>query len=386
MEGGLRKPMAVKEAIKKITEKNNGKDLDFILIFTIIVLLCVGLIALSSASSYTALIVQGDSSYYFIRQLAFAVVGAIAMFVISKIDYSIYEKYGYAIYAIALVAMLLVFVPRLGSEVKGARRWIDLGFISFQPSELMKPALAIGIATYISKNQDKMKSLLGYVVPALMVGVVCVVMYFQSHLSGAIIMVVIGAATIFTSGFKLKTRTIVIAAIVLVTAVSLFLFTSEYRMARVKAFLNPEEDITGSNWQPTQSLYAIGSGGLFGVGIGQSRQKYLWLPESQNDFVFSIWAEEFGFVGSLAVVLLFVLFIYRAVALILKSRDLFALMMATGIISMFAFQMIMNVAVVTKLIPTTGMPLPFFSYGGTSLLINLASVGIVLNVARQRRY
>lgn len=378
--------MAIKEAVKKITSQNQGKELDFIFVFSIIVLLCVGLIALSSASSYTALVTQGDSNYYFTRQLAFAVVGVIAMFVISKIDYTIYEKYGYVIYAVALAAMLLVFVPGLGSEVKGARRWIDLGFISFQPSELMKPALAIGIAAYISKNQDKMKTLAGYIVPALMIGVVCIVMYFQSHLSGAIIMVVIGAATIFTSGFKLKTRTIIIAVVVVVVAICLFLFTSEYRMERVKAFLNPEEDITGSNWQPTQSLYAIGSGGLFGTGIGQSRQKYLWLPESQNDFVFSIWAEEFGFIGSLAVVLLFVLFIYRAIVLILRSRDLFALMAATGIISMFAFQMVMNVAVVTKLIPTTGMPLPFFSYGGTSLLINLASVGIVLNITRQRRY
>ena len=378
--------MAVKEAIKKVTSTSNGKELDFVLVFTIVVLLCVGLIALSSASSYTALITRGDSNYYFIRQLAFAVVGVIAMFVISKIDYTFYEKYGYVIYIVALAAMLLVFVPGLGSEVKGARRWIDLGFISFQPSEFMKPALAIGIAAYISKNQEKMKSILGYAVPAIMIGIVCVIMYFQSHMSGAIIMIVIGAATIFTSGFKLKKRTIIIAAIVGLTAASLFLFTSDYRMKRVKALFNPEEDVTGINWQPTQSLYAIGSGGLFGMGIGQSRQKYLWLPESQNDFVFSIWAEEFGFVGSLIVVLLFVLFVYRALALVLKSRDLFALMMATGIISMFAFQMIMNVAVVTKLAPTTGMPLPFFSYGGTSLLINLASVGIVLNVSRQRRY
>lgn len=378
--------MAIKEAVKKVVEKNNGKDLDFILVFTIIVLLCVGLIALSSASSYTALIVQGDSNYYFIRQLAFAVGGVIVMFAISKIDYSIYEKYGYAIYAIALVAMLLVFVPGLGSTVKGARRWIDLGFISFQPSELMKPALAIGIASYISKNQSKMKSLLGYVVPILMIGAVCIVMYFQSHGSGALIMGVIGLSTILTSGFKLKARTVIIAIIVAAAVVCLVFLTSEYRLARITAFINPEDDITGSNWQPTQSLYAIGSGGLFGVGIGQSRQKYLWLPESQNDFVFSIWAEEFGFIGSLAVVLLFILFIYRAIALILKSRDLFSVMMATGIIAMFAFQIVVNIAVVTKLCPTTGMPLPFFSYGGTSLLINLASVGIVLNVTRQRRY
>jgi len=375
----------MKEVFKKFTTDGNNKELDFVLVFTLLILLCIGLIALSSASSYTALVTQNNSNYYFIRQLAFAVVGVIAMFVISKIDYKIYEKYAYVIYGIALLAMLLVFVPGLGSTVKGARRWLDLGFIGFQPSELMKPALAIAIAAYINKNQNKMKHITGYIVPVMMILVVCVVMYFQSHMSGAIIMIVIGAITIYTSGFKLKKRTIVIACIVAITAAALFLFTSDYRMERVKAFFNPEEDITGSNWQPTQSLYAIGSGGLFGTGMGQSRQKYLWLPESQNDFVFSIFAEEFGFVGSFIVILLFTLFISRAIALILKSKDLFGLMMATGIIAMFAFQMIMNVAVVTKLIPTTGMPLPFFSYGGTSLLINLASIGIVLNVTRQRR-
>ena len=375
----------MKEVFRKINTDRKNKELDFVLVFTLLILLCVGLIALSSASSYTALVTQNNSNYYFIRQLAFAVVGVVAMFFISQVDYKLYEKYGYIIYAIALIAMLLVFVPGLGSTVKGARRWLDLGFIGFQPSELMKPALAIAIASYISKNQSKMKHITGYIVPALMILIVCVVMYFQSHMSGAIIMIVIGAITIYTSGFKLKKRTIILACIIAVTAGALFLFTSDYRMERVKAFFNPDEDITGSNWQPTQSLYAIGSGGLFGTGIGQSRQKYLWLPESQNDFVFSIYAEEFGFVGSLIVILLFVLFIARSVALILKSKDLFGLMMATGIISMFAFQMIMNVAVVTKLIPTTGMPLPFFSYGGTSLLINLASIGIVLNVTRQRR-
>ncbi|MBR5228111.1 MAG: putative lipid II flippase FtsW [Clostridia bacterium] len=347
--------------------------------------MCIGLIALSSASSYTALISENNSNYYFIRQLAFAVIGVIAMFVISTIDYKLYEKFGYIIFFVALATMLMVFIPGLGSTVKGARRWIDLGFISFQPSELMKPALAIGIAAYISKKNIKPHNILGYIVPVCMILIVCVVMYFQSHMSGAIIMIVIGAVTIFTSGFKLKKRTVILICITVVLAAALFLFTSDYRMERVKAFFNPDLDITGSNWQPTQSLYAIGSGGLFGTGIGQSRQKYLWLPESQNDFVFSIYAEEFGFIGCTVVVALFMLFISRLVSLVLKTKDLFGLMISAGIISMFAFQIIMNIAVVTKLIPTTGMPLPFFSYGGTSLLINLASIGIVLNVTRQRR-
>lgn len=327
----------MKEVINKIYSKGISKDLDFVLVFTIIVLLCVGLIALSSASSYTALINEGNSNYYFIRQLVFAVIGIVAMFVISKIDYKVYEKFGYVIYAIALGFMLLVFVPKLGTNINGARRWLDLGFVSFQPSELMKPALAIAIATYINNNQNKLKSITGYIVPVALIILVCGVMYFQSHMSGAIIMVVIGAVTIFTSGFKLKKRTIIIAVIAAILAVVLFIFTSDYRIGRVKAFFNPTEDIRGGNWQPTQSLYAIGSGGLFGAGMGQSRQKYLWLPESQNDFVFSIWAEEFGFIGSLIVILLFVLFIARTISLILKTKDLFALMISAGIIRNVCF-------------------------------------------------
>ena len=168
--------------LKKLTSRKSEHELDFVLVFTLLLLLCVGLIALSSASSYTALVTQGDSNYYFIRQLVFAVIGVIVMFIISKIDYSFYEKYGYVIYGIALLLMLMVFVPGLGSTVKGATRWIDLGFISFQPSEFMKPALAIGIATYLSKNHDKAKNIKGYIIPALMIVAVCVIMYFQSHI------------------------------------------------------------------------------------------------------------------------------------------------------------------------------------------------------------
>lgn len=207
--------------MKKINTNGKNKELDFVLVFTLLILLCIGLIALSSASSYTALITQNNSNYYFIRQLAFAIVGVIAMFIISTVDYKLYEKYAYIIYGIALSLMLLVFVPGLGSTVKGARRWLDIGFVGFQPSELMKPALAIAIAAYINKNQDKMKKITGYIVPVLMIVVVCIVMYFQSHMSGAIIMIVIGAVTIYTSGFKLKKRTIIIACIVALTARSI---------------------------------------------------------------------------------------------------------------------------------------------------------------------
>ena len=374
------------EFLDKIGIRTSSNKVDYVFLFAIIILLSIGLLALSSASSYTALINQGSSNYYFVRQLVFAIVGVVVMLFISTIDCKSYEKYGYFIYAIALGVMLLVFVPGLGQSVNGAKRWLNLGILSFQPSELMKPALAIGIATYISKNITKMSNWKGYIVPVLMIAAVCIVMYFQSHLSGALIMVVIGVMVIVVSGVKLSRRLKMVLALIFVAAICIFIWApgGEYRLERIYGYLNSSEDTTGTNWQPLQSLYAIGSGGLFGVGLGQSRQKYLWLPESQNDFVFSIYAEEFGFVGCAVVVLLFTVFIYRAVLAETKTKDLFTMLVGVGITAMFAFQFIMNIAVVTKLIPTTGMPLPFFSYGGTSLMLNLVSVGILLNITRNK--
>ena len=281
--------------------------------------------------------------------------------------------------------MLMVFVPGIGSSAKGATRWLNLGLFTFQPSEIMKLGLIIGMSTYMVKNTKKLSTWKGFVVPICMTGLVCILMYFQSHLSGAIVMCAICAIIIFAGGFKVKTRTIIIVGLTAIALVAAFLFSEPYRLERVKAFLNPEEDIAGGNWQPTQSLYAIGSGGLFGRGIGQSRQKYLWLPEAQNDFVFAVYAEEFGFLGSVVVVGLFAFLIIRGITIALKAKDLYGMLLAAGIIGMFAFQIVINIAVVTKLIPTTGMPLPFFSSGGTSLVINLAAMGIVLNISRHMK-
>jgi len=371
------------EFFKKLTADSKGKQLDFTFLFTLIILLGIGLLALSSASSYYALTEYGNSSYYLIRQMLFAVAGIVIMIIVSKIDYKVYKNWSYILFLIAIGLMLLVFVPGLGTTVKGARRWLNLGLFTFQPSEVMKLGLILAISKYIVDNQKKMSSWKGYILPVLATIGVCVLMYFQSHLSGAIVMCFIAFVIIVASGFKMKTRTIILLVVVGLVLIAGFLFSEEYRLERVKAFLNPEADVTGSNWQPTQSLYAIGSGGLFGRGLGQSRQKYLWLPEAQNDFVFSVFAEEFGFIGSLVVVGLFAFLIIRGVTIGLKSKDLFGMLITVGIIGMFAFQIIVNIAVVTKLMPTTGMPLPFFSYGGTSLVINLAAMGIVLGVSRQ---
>ena len=371
------------EFLKKLTADSKNKQLDFTFLLTLIILLAIGLVALSSASSYYALTEYGDSSYYLVRQLIFAIAGIVVMIIVSKVDYKQYKKYGYLIYIICIALMFMVFIPGIGSSAKGAQRWLNLGLFTFQPSEIMKLGLIIGMSTYIVKNQKKMKTWKGYIVPISMAVLVCILMYFQSHLSGAIVMLAICAIIIIASGFKVKTRTIIIVGLTAIALVAAFLFSEEYRLERVKAFLDPESDIQGGNWQPTQSLYAIGSGGIFGRGIGQSRQKYLWLPEAQNDFVFAVYAEEFGFAGAIIVVGLFAFLIIRGISIGLKSKDLYGMLITVGIIGMFAFQIVINIAVVTKLIPTTGMPLPFFSSGGTSLVINLAAMGIVLNISRQ---
>lgn len=371
------------EKVKQMTKDVKGKNVDFTFMFTLIILLCIGLVALSSASSYYALTESGNSSYYLVRQLIFAIIGVVFMVIVSKFDYKEFKKFGYLAYVLGILLMLLVFVPGIGSGAKGATRWLNLGLFTFQPSEIMKLCLVLGVSSYIVNNQKKMSTWKGYIVPVCMTAIVCILMYFQSHLSGAIVMCVICGIIIIASGFKVKTRTIVIALVTIVILGAAFLFSESYRIERVKSFLNPEMDITGGNWQPTQSLYAIGSGGIFGRGIGQSRQKYLWLPEAQNDFVFSVFAEEFGFLGSTVVVMLFAFLIIRGITIALKAKDLYGMLLTVGIIGMFAFQIIINIAVVTKFIPTTGMPLPFFSYGGTSLVINLVAMGIVLGVSRK---
>lgn len=369
---------------KKETVANIGSDkpFDFKLFFSVMILLCIGLIMVASASSYYALTEFNNSNHFLIRQLAFAVIGVIAMLAISKINYRVYARFAYLIYGFVLLLMILVLVPGIGTEINGARRWIDLKITTFQPSELMKIALVITLSTYIVNNYKKLTSIPKYITPAVFFALVCVVMFFQNHLSGMIVMAFITGIIFLASGMKLEARYVIPIILIGILAVGGFLFAKGFRMDRITSFLNPEEDITGSNWQASQSLYAIGSGGLFGRGLGQSRQKYLWLPEAQNDFIFSVTAEELGFVGSIVIIGIFGYFIIRGIRTALKCNDLFGMLVATGITSMFAFQIIVNIAVVTKSMPVTGMPLPFFSYGGTSLLINLAAVGILLNISR----
>ena len=370
-------------------ESGNVKKIDFGMLITIIILLCAGIVMVASASSYYSLSNYENSNYFLVRQLVFGIVGFIVMLIISKIDYKNYKRWGYIFYILCLVLLILVLTP-LGQTRNGAKRWLGFGALVFQPSEIMKIGLVIGMSTYLSLNYKKLNSLKGYLVPILMLVLVVIVMFLQKHLSGTIVMVIAAISIIFASGIKIKLRYILLGGILVVGMLAVFILmpsgdtesSGSFRMDRIVSFLNPEEDIRGGNWQAAQSLYAIGSGGIFGRGLGQSRQKYLWLPEAQNDFIFSVLGEELGLVGTLTILALFSFFIYRGYKIAINAKDMYGSLLATGITSAFALQILVNIAVVTCTVPVTGMPLPFFSYGGTALFINLCAMGIVLNISR----
>ncbi len=385
--------------LKLITDgsENNEKDtknnLDFGMLITIIILLCAGIVMVASASSYYALSNYNNSNYFLVRQLFFGIIGFIFMIIISNIDYKRYKKWGYLFYIICLVLLVLVLTP-LGQTRNGAKRWLGFDALVFQPSEIMKIGLVIGMSTYLSLNYKKLNSFKGYIIPILMLLLVVIVMFMQKHLSGTIVMFVAACSIIFVSGIKVKARYIIAGIIAAAAMLAVFIFMpsgdstesgGSFRLDRIVSFLNPEEDIKGGNWQAAQSLYAIGSGGIFGRGLGQSRQKYLWLPEAQNDFIFSVLGEELGLVGTVTVLALFSFFIYRGYRIAITARDMYGSLLATGITSAFALQILVNIAVVTCTVPVTGMPLPFFSYGGTALFINLCAMGILLNISRTCR-
>ncbi len=373
------------------------KNMDALLLISTLVLLAIGLIMVASASSYAALSKYGDQNLLLISQAKFAFIGVVVMLLVSKIDYNVYKKKSYLIYILCAILMLLVFVPGIGNNVKGATRWIKIGSaISLQPSEFMKIALAMAVSKYITDNYKEMHKFKHLIVPILFLIVVMVIMYFQNHLSGTLVMIAITGSIILASGIKIKLRYIFAGLMLLAAVIFVFLFGipgtkksesneedgGSFRLQRIMAHFKGDENDKDVQWQGNQSLYAVGSGKLLGRGLGQSRQKYLYLPEAQNDFIFSIYAEEFGFAGSVVVIGVFFLLIYRGYIVAVHQKDMYATLLACGITTMIAFQVIVNIAVVTAIIPVTGMPLPLFSFGGTALVINLIAIGILLNLSR----
>lgn len=356
----------------------SGVDLPFLLL--VLVLVIIGLIMMFSASYYYSYYNYGSSFYFIIRQGIFAIMGVALMFAISFIDYHVLHKLSIPILGLSwLMLIIVLFLPR----VQGVHRWIDIGPFGFQPSEIAKFALVLWFAHYISRNFHKMKSIKYGVLPSIFVlGVTALLVVIEPHFSATIILILLAGSMMFIGG--LQKRWFGFALILLgIAALCLLLFTDSYAGGRVSGWLDPfSTEMWQDTWQTRNSLYAIGSGGFFGLGLGQSHQKYLWLPEPQNDFIFAIVCEELGFIGALAIIALFVLLVWRGIKISLRAKDKFGTLLGVGLSLQVGIQAALNIMVVTNTIPNTGISLPFFSYGGTSLIILLAQMGVVLSISR----
>lgn len=352
----------------------------------VIILTLFGIIMDFSASYAYAYSKYGDSFYFVKQQILFACLGMALLVVATILDYRWFRKLTVPYFIIMTVLLIAVLVRGIASGV--AQRWITIG-ITFQPSEFMKPGLVFMLALYVARNQDritnyrnfKQTTLYGMIIPFLIVAIPCGLIFLEKHFSGTIITFAIGAVIIFAAGAQIRWFAGAVGAVMggLLAAIMFVPYAKE----RVSMLLHPENyDPTGKIWQTLQGLYAIGSGGLFGVGLGNSRQKHMYVSQPQNDFVFSIIAEELGFAGAALVVILFMLLIWRGFVIALKAPDTFSSLVVIGLISKVAIQALLNIAVVTNLIPNTGISLPFFSYGGTALVVQLAEMGVILCISK----
>ena len=357
-----------------------GIDVPFLLLT--LLLLTIGVVMVLSSSfarAYYSSATNHTATYYFSRQLIFAVTGVAIMIVASRFPIGFYRRFSGVILLFSLVMLLLVLVG--GEKVNGARRWFKIGGITFQPSEIAKIAVILFDAQLICRFKEKMGTFRYGVLPfGIVAALVIGLLVLEPHLSGSIIILLVTATMMFIGGTRLGWFAGVggVAGLGLLLAVNVLHYSSE----RISAWLDPFADTSDTGYQIIQSLYAIGSGGLSGLGIGNSRQKYLYLPEEHNDFIFSVVCEELGFIGAVLILILFALLICRGFWLAMHCRDRYSFLVCAGITALLAYQVILNVAVVTNLIPCTGISLPFFSYGGTALWLQLAEMGVVLSVSR----
>lgn len=358
---------------------------DFLLVVITLMLLAVGMIMVYSASAAWATYKFEDSFFFAKRQLLFAGLGVVAMFFIMNVDYWTWRTWAKIVLITCFILLVLVLIPGIGLERGGARSWIGVGAFSIQPSEFMKLAMIAFLAKYLSENQKNITSLRKGLIPSLfLVFFAFGMIMLQPDLGTGTVMVGTCMVMIFVAGGRIS-HFVGLGLIGAAGFVALIL-SAPYRIKRITSFLDPWQDPLGSGFQIIQSLYAIGPGGLLGLGLGKSRQKFFYLPEPQTDFIFAILAEELGFIGGSLVILLFALLLWRGVRIALGAPDLFGSFLAIGIISMIAIQVIINIGVVTGLMPVTGITLPFLSYGGSSLTLMLMAVGVLLNISRYAHY
>ncbi len=414
----------------------NYGSIDIWFLIIILVLLCIGLVMLFSASYPYALTMYGDSTYFIKRQAIFAVVGVFAMFFFSRIKVDLWKKLFWILSGVTLLLLLIVFI--LPQYKAGFYRWINLGFMTFQPSEIAKFTVIVAGAYFYSKYYKKMSSSKPSKLPiadavnkkvgfglvkeswvptwlyVAFFGICAVLVYLENHLSGFVLIFCIGVVMMYLGGVRkgwFIAGVSAVLAVVLVVCVPIYMeikaedeakaaaeaagveYVAEedddssgilkgYMKERIVGWLDKDYDPTGTRWQTNQALYAIGSGGLFGKGLGNSTQKYMYVSEPQNDMIFSIVCEELGFVGAAIVIIFFVLLVYRGVVIGLNAKSRFATLLSMGLVFQVGLQVLLNIAVATDSIPNTGISLPFFSYGGTSLVMLLSEMGIVMSVSR----
>ena len=387
---------------------NGSMDIPFLAILMTIV--TIGLVMLFSASYTYSYYNRGDSTQIFVRQLIFAVIGIVLMFVISRIRYEYFKLVALVGVVVSIALLLLVLV--LPEYKPGFKRWINLGFTTFQPSEIAKIGLIMILAYLLDKNYKGVtgkipsempgirnipeltngkyviyKSITSVICYGLIILVFAGLVYLEHHVSGTILMLLIGVVMLWIG--EVRGRWFTVGVIIGVIAVALLIanpdILAKYAGERITAWLDKDFDPLGARWQTNNSLYAIGSGGLLGTGLGQSKQKHLYVSEPQNDFIFSIVCEELGFVGAVAIIVLFALLIYRGIKIGMNAKDRFGALLAMGIVFQIGLQVALNIGVVSDFLPNTGISLPFFSAGGTSLVILLAEMGMVLSISRSAR-
>lgn len=360
--------------------KNRGYP-DMAILFSALILLGIGLVMVFSASAVKSMVLYGDRFYYLKRQLAWAAISIAAMLFAMNFDYRHLKRLAPLILLGGLGLLVVVLIPGIGRVAHGARRWIGVGSLGVQPSEVMKLAFVIFLAASMSAKGKKMRAFTTGVIPYVaLCGVVFALILKQPDLGTAVAIASTAGIMLFAAGVRISH--LLLLAISAVPVLYWAVTSEEYRLRRFLAFLDPWSDLQDTGYHIVQSLYALGSGGPFGVGLGWSRQKFFYLPEQHTDFIFAILGEEFGFLGTSTLILLFFFFAWRGYRVALNAPDAFGSLLACGITTMIALQAVINIAVVTATIPITGIPLPFLSSGGSSLLFTMTGVGILLNISR----
>jgi cell division protein FtsW len=355
------------------------------LFITTVILICIGVVMIYSASSIYAWEKYQDSLFFLKRHISFVALGILLTFLVMSVDYRKFRRFAKPVLILSLLLLVLVLIPGIGREISGARRWFRLKFISFQPSELAILAIIIYLADFIHRKGDMIRTLWrGFVPQMLVLGLTVLLILMQPDLGTALAIVIVVFIILFVAGVRPSyLLSLILASLPLLY---ILIFSVPYRRMRITAFLNPWLDPKGSGFQMIQSQISLGSGGIFGVGLGHSKQKLFYLPAAHTDFIFSIIGEELGLIGTIVVIVLFIIFIQQGLKIIKNAPDKFGYFLSLGLVSMISLKAIINIGVSCGIFPTKGLPLPFISYGGSSFIFDMVSVGILMNIARTGEY